>query len=204
MSEVCVFPLTNSITLKKISIPYHIFEHRYRVMVNDAIEKGLDIAVLSPASDGNYQDRICIAGFPTILNVHDDGRMDIVITGKFKCRLKKCKQAGPYLLYNYDKLQDDAQLDSNEIEDLELLRELVWSYVCQQHFLQSQKDLIKKVLDDPETVVSYTNLLLIKDSFSKQKIMELPSLSDQVTELLSLLSPDSIYLGKYMEPIKLK
>ena len=173
-------------------------------MINDAVEKGMDIAVLAPANDGNYHDRICIAGFPTILNVHDDGRMDIVITGKFKCRLNKCKQSGPYLIYTYDKVEEALELDSNQLQDIELLRELVWSFICQQQFLNSQKELIKKMLDGPETVISYANMLLIKDFVTKQKIMELNSMAQQVHELLSVLSPDRIYLGKYLAPIKLK
>lgn len=204
MSEICIFPLSNSITLKKISVPYHIFEHRYRVMINDAVEKGLDIAVLIPSDDGNYQGRVCIAGFPTILNVHEDGRMDIVITGRFKCILKKCKQTGPYITYTYEQIHENTELTAGAREDLELIRELVWSYVNNQQFLAPQKELIRKVLSDPETVINYGNLLLIKEPTLKQKIMEFNHLEEQVSELLKILSPESIYLGKYMDPIKLK
>lgn len=204
MNNVCLFPLPNSVTLKNISIPYHIFEHRYKTMVNDAIEHGLDIAVLLQSADGDYKDRICIAGFPTILNLYDNGRMDVVITGRVKCRLKKCKQPGPYMIYSSEVIEEDSFLTSEQVDDLELVRELVWDYINTQQVLRNQKDNIERILEDPETVLSYANLLLINDKNDKERLMELNSLSEKISEVISILSPESIELGSFIDPLKIK
>lgn len=204
MNNVCVFPLPNSVTLKNISIPYHVFEHRYKTMVNDAIENGLDIAVLIQSNSGNYEDRICIAGFPTILNLYENGRMDIVITGRIKCRLKKCKKSGPYLIYSSEEIVEDLYLSREQKDDLELIRELVWDYINSQQVLRNQKENIEKILEDPETVLSYANLLLVHDKDDKQRLMEINKLSDKISELISIISPTSIELGPFIDPIKIK
>jgi Lon protease-like protein len=204
MKEVCLFPLPNSLTLKNISIPYHIFEHRYKTMINDAVEKGLDIAVLLIDNSENYQDRVCVAGFPTILNVYDNGRMDIVITGKIKCKLKKCKQTEPYLIYTYEELQEDTQLDDDQKEDLSLIKDLVLGYVKSQEVLKNQLKVIESLLNDPTTIISYANLLLVQQPAQKEKIMQLDSLKSQVELLLEVLSPDKIDMGKFITPIKIK
>ncbi len=77
---VSVFPLYNSISLKKIPLPYHIFESKYVQMVNDSFLTSQRIAVLPPRGS-DLKNRICVAGVPMLLQKYDDGRMDIVITG---------------------------------------------------------------------------------------------------------------------------
>src|SRR5690554_1490632 len=95
--SVCLFPLPNSVTLNKVSIPYHIFEPRYIKMVQDCFLNDYLIAVLTPQWNGEYEGRICVAGRPTIIQSYDNGELDIVITGVMKCRLEEKIQTHPYL-----------------------------------------------------------------------------------------------------------
>jgi Lon protease-like protein len=191
MDTVYLFPLNQSLTLKKIPLPYHIFEPKYKKMVNDAIAMNKRIVVI-PSLD-NYRNQVCVSGIPVLLQKYDDGRMDIVITGVEKIILKECVKDNPYLEYSYEPVTENCLVTQNE--DYQLIKELLWNKLKKQPQFELQKDQFKKILIDKETVINYANLLLVQDINDKISIMRLISLDEKIKMLIKILSPDKIEIG---------
>lgn len=188
MDSVYLFPLNQSLTLKKIPLPYHIFEPKYKKMINDAINLNKRVVVL-PSLE-NYNNQICVSGIPVVLQKYDDGRMDIVITGVEKVILKDCIKERPYFEYSYEPMSENHLLTLKE--DFHLIKELLWNKLKKQPQFELQKDQFKKILNDNETVINYSTLLLMPDISDKVEIMKLKSIDDKINSIIQKLSPDEI------------
>ena len=154
-NKVFLFPLNNSILFRKVTLPYHIFESRYRRMIKDAIEQQIPVAVVPFNSENDYEGVICVAGIPHVLTTYADGRMDIYITGSVKCKLTEFDQENPYKVYYYKPLNEDLSIEETIEYEIESLRGLLERWAS--HFLQdlSQRQNFSNTLEDPEVLVNY-------------------------------------------------
>lgn len=201
---VSLFPLPNSITLNKVSIPYHIFEPRYIRMVQESFKLDYLIGVLLTKPDGDYTNEICIGGKPSIIRSWENGELDIVITGTDKCRLKRCVQQEPYLIYTAESVLEDLAVVGDLNEDLELFKEYIWHFIDGQPGLKRQARLIENLLVDVDSVINYATLLLIADAKSRSNVMKANTLAEKCRLLKNYLSPSEIDLGPYLSPLELR
>jgi Lon protease-like protein len=201
-NKVFLFPLNNSLLLKKVTLPYHIFESRYRRMIKDAMEYQIPIAVIPYDPSNNYTGQICIAGIPHILTTYNDGRMDIYITGSMKCRLTEFYEENPYKVYYYRPLEENLFVNDGLDMELESLRTMLERWA--QHFLQdeSQRQSFSMTLDDPEVLVNYCTVFLLDDLLMKREVMEAGSLRDKIQIIFKALGPKEISLGPFLQPLR--
>lgn len=89
-----VFPLPSAVLFPSTALPLHIFEPRYRAMVNDAIEgdKVIALADLRPGWEHDYAGRPPLQpiGCAGVLGWHEqlaDGRFEIVLQGVMRFRV---------------------------------------------------------------------------------------------------------------------
>lgn len=202
-SKIFLFPLNNSLLLRKVTLPYHIFEPRYRQMVHDAIKTQTPVGVVPVDVNNNYQGEVCVAGVPQVLNTYPDGRMDIYITGSVKCRLTSFDQENPYKVYYYRPLLEVSDLGDRWIMELESLKQFLikWS----TKFLPDplQQETFAKALQDNETLISYSVLFLIEDLSLKKKVVEASEMSRKVELLMKALGPKEISLGPFLPKLVL-
>ncbi len=201
-NRVFLFPINNSVLFKKVTLPYHIFEPRYKRMVNDSIRLQVPIAVIPYDPSNVYRNEICVAGMPHILATYPDGRLDIYITGTVKCRLTDFISEDPYNVYHYRPMQEDTLIDETyqlEIESLKTLLER-WSL----HFLPdpTQRENFSNTLEDPELLVNYCTVFLVDDAEVKKEVMEASSLKEKIRIILQMIGPKEISLGPFMPTLK--
>ena len=201
-NKVFLFPLANSILFKKVTLPYHIFESRYREMVKDAVSMQMPIGIIAYDPTEDYQGQICVAGLPHILSTYPDGRLDIYITGTMKCRLTEIDTDDPYKIYYYRQLSEDMHLDDSvemEVEDLRILLER-WAI----HFLPDpvQRESFSHTLNDVELLVNYCAVFLVDDLETKKAVMEASTLAQKVRLLLHVIGPREIDLGPFMPTLR--
>lgn len=201
-NTVFLFPLKNSVLFKKVTLPYHIFEPRYRKMVKDAIDRQVPIAIVTFQSSDKYRGEVCVAGIPHILASYPDGRMDIYITGSVKCRLTDCEEDGMYKVYHYKPLDEDNDIDDSFDLELESLKTLLENWAI--HFLPepTQRDTFANTLDDPELLVNYCTVFLVDDFNAKRMVMEADSLRDKIKVLLQVIGPKEISLGPFLPTLR--
>lgn len=201
-NKVFLFPLTNSVLFKKVTLPYHIFEPRYRQMIRDALAMQIPIAIVPYHPSNLYRGEICIAGLPHILSTYPDGRMDIYITGTIKCRLTDFESEDPYKVYYYKEMEEELSIDDSYIIELESFKTLLERWAL--HFLPDpvQRETFSSTLDDPELLINYCSVFLVDDFNTKKEVMEAESLREKIRILMHVIGPKEISLGPFMPTLK--
>lgn len=199
---VFLFPLNNSLLFKKVGLPYHIFEARYRRMIKDAVENQLPIAVVPINANNAYENTICVAGIPHIMTAYPDGRMDIYIKGTIKCRLTHFIEENPYKVYSFAPLEENLNVDETLEMELESLRSYLERWAT--HFLpdQEQRMNFSSTLDDPETLVNYCAVFLVEDQDLKKEVMKAESMRNKIQILLKAVGPKEVSLGPFMPTLR--
>jgi uncharacterized protein len=91
---VPIFPLPNVVLFPNVFLPLHIFETRYREMLEDALkgDRIIGMVLLRPGWEGNYEGRppvypIGCAGVISHAERLPDGRFNIVLRGMEKFQI---------------------------------------------------------------------------------------------------------------------
>lgn len=197
-----LFPLTQTVLFKKVTLPFHIFEPRYIDMIHDSLEREIPIAVVCYHPSDSYRGEICVAGMPHILSTYPDGRLDIYITGEVKCRLTELVSHLPYKTYEYREIPEDVMWgDSIEIE-VDSLRIMLERWANQYLPEEVQREAFSNTLEDPEVLVNYCALFLIDDWTIKQEVMKASTLEEKVRRVLQAVGPREISLGPFMPTLR--
>ncbi|HEY6147287.1 MAG TPA: LON peptidase substrate-binding domain-containing protein, partial [Thermoanaerobaculia bacterium] len=97
-----LFPLPSVVLLPETLLPLHVFEPRYRAMVEDALasDRTIGLAMLKEGrtSDEGGSPIHAVGGAGEILDSEklDDGRYNILLQGKFRYRVVAESPAGSY------------------------------------------------------------------------------------------------------------
>ena len=111
--RVPLFPLGGAILFPRSHLPLHIFEERYRAMVEDALAGPGRIAMIQPADENDPPSLYPVGCVGELVGVEelDDGRFNIMLLGSRRFRLLAEADGGtPYR-------QADVELDIGD--DLE-------------------------------------------------------------------------------------
>jgi Lon protease-like protein len=117
-----LFPLPDTVLFPGMPLPLHIFEHRYRKMVEDAlaIHGSIGISLLKPGWEEDYEGRppIYPIGCSGSIAQHErleDGRYNIVLRARSRFRVVEEHGGEPYRLATVETLSDppgdEAALD---------------------------------------------------------------------------------------------
>jgi Lon protease-like protein len=111
-----------------VFLPLHIFEPRYRQMVEDALQgdRIIGMALLRPGYEATYEGRPAIydvgcAGVITHSHPFPDGRYDIVLRGIEKIRITSEDQSRPYRIGHVDSISETIPAD--EVQPLRQQRQ---------------------------------------------------------------------------------
>jgi uncharacterized protein len=129
-SVIPIFPLEEAMLFPNASRPLHIFEPRYRAMINDALkgDRIIGMVALRPGYEANYEGRPAIyavgcAGVISEVEELPDGRFNIVLRGFVKFRINSEDDSRPYRLARVAAMPeslDDKEKDALHKERLRL------------------------------------------------------------------------------------
>jgi Lon protease-like protein len=117
LTRVPLFPLSGAILFPRSHLPLHIFEERYRAMVQDAMAGPGRIAMIQPVDDEDEPALYQVGCVGELVGVEelDDGRLNIMLLGSQRFRLIAEADGGtPYR-------QADIDLDAFDDGDPEPL-----------------------------------------------------------------------------------
>ncbi len=117
LTRVPLFPLTGAILFPRSHLPLHIFEERYRAMVQDAMAGPGRIAMIQPTEETTMPTLYKVGCVGELVGVEelDDGRFNIMLLGSQRFRLIGEAEGGtPYR-------QADIDLEAFDDDDPEPL-----------------------------------------------------------------------------------
>ena len=189
--EIPLFPLPNLVLFPHIVVPLHIFEERYKSMINACIESGevFGLVLLRTGADEESEETIHRVGVTArIVEVErlDEGRMNILCEGEQRFRIYRFTQQTPFWKGAVDFIEDDER---NATEALyEQVAELYRSVVDVSAKLSGSQEA-ELVLPDSSTDLSYmVSYVLDIEPEDKQKLLEMDSTAERLRMLLAHLT----------------
>lgn len=111
-----IFPL-GVVLLPKMTMPLHIFEERYKNMVNECMERNEPFGLVY--FDGKQIHKVgCTAQIIEVLKHYEDGRMDIVVQGEQRFYMDQIDDSRAYLVSGIFYIDDMEESVSDEDEAL--------------------------------------------------------------------------------------
>src|SRR5262245_29780953 len=108
-----IFPLPSVVLFPSVFLPLHVFEPRYRQMVDEALkgDRIVGMVLLRPGWQGDYEGRPAVysvgcAGVITHAERLADGRFNIVLRGMEKFRIHGEDTSRPYRLAHVESLPE--------------------------------------------------------------------------------------------------
>src|SRR5205814_4924721 len=115
MTEIGLFPLA-LVLLPTERVPLHIFEPRYKELIGECLTEGREFGLVLEDDQGRREIGTR-AGVIEVLQVFDDGRMNVVVEGRERFRLLELTGGRAFLTGDVEPLDDDV--DPPEEEDVE-------------------------------------------------------------------------------------
>jgi Lon protease-like protein len=108
-----LFPL-GLVVLPGEAVPLHIFEERYKTMIEDCRERDSEFGVVWLADDGLH-DVGCACRIDEVLEVLDDGRMNLLTRGTRPLRVVERQSHLPYPAGVVEFLSDSPEQVDSEL-----------------------------------------------------------------------------------------
>jgi ATP-dependent Lon protease len=116
--EIPLFPLPDLVLFPQVAVPLHIFEERYKLMINRCIDQeavfGL-VLLQRDAEDAPQQEsestihRVGVTARVVQVERIEDGRMNILCTGESRFRIEEFTASTPYWTGIVEFFEDDPE-----------------------------------------------------------------------------------------------
>jgi Lon protease-like protein len=116
MPELGLFPLP-IVLVPTERIPLHIFEPRYRELIEECVENDTDFGLVLATGDGAVHEIGTRAAVLEVIEVLDDGRMNVVVEGRDRFRLLELTSGRAFTTGLVEPVVDDD--DQPTTEDVE-------------------------------------------------------------------------------------
>jgi ATP-dependent Lon protease len=108
MPELGLFPLP-IVLLPTERIPLHIFEPRYRELIEECIETGTDFGLILTDGEGAVHEIGTRASVAQVLERLDDGRLNIVVEGGDRFRLLELTSGRSFTTGIVEEVEDEDE-----------------------------------------------------------------------------------------------
>ena len=214
MVDVALFPIPNAVNFPGVPCPLHVFEPRYRQMVQHCIDNNMLMGVCHTekllhantrersvrealnSNQSTYKPRgIFSAGHVSLLEKLQDGRMLIQVDTSVRLRLVEELQTLPFSIWSCEELPDEpvdaeaqALLAQTQAKILQRLLKIVHDNQQARQMLESEHWQAMPALDFSFAIAG----ILGMEPETSQALLEMTSPQqrmDTVLELLNGLGP---------------
>lgn len=125
--EIPIFPLPSTVQFPGTVLPLHVFEPRYRALVEDTLARDgrIAIALLKPGFEAEYYQNpavypVACAGRVVAHEKLPDGRYHILVEGLRRIRLLREIKQEPYRLFHAQILLDQVRSPQSPLLEVEV------------------------------------------------------------------------------------
>ncbi len=193
-----LFPLPNVVLFPGVYLPLHIFEPRYRAMVEDTLEgdRLIGMVLLRPGFEEDYEGRppVFDVGCAGVITHHErlpDGRFNIVLQGTERFRIEAEDHSRPYRVATAERLPDAATTSAIELRSLRQRVEAMLTRVTDRHRGEITVPPSMGDVDLIHALAQYLDLAPLE----KQALLELNGAVRRASALADLLEMHSLTSG---------
>ena len=190
MSEtkrLSIFPLAGALLFPGMHLPLHIFEERYRALINDAMARDRQIGMVQPKEAGNYPALFDIGCLGKIIDIEalDDGRFNVVLEGLARFRIIEEIDASTAFRQVRAEIEEDLEIDEVLASAERAALEIESRRFAELQGYQVDWDSIGR-LDDMAFVNGIAQIAPF-DAASKQALLEVDGLANRAELIIQLL-----------------
>ena len=205
MMDLPLFPL-NTVLFPGMPLNLHIFEERYKAMINECIEKRQPFGVVlinnnQPDTARRVKTSLigCTAQISQVQPLRE-GRMNISAIGRERFRVTQFKYDRPYLYADVDLYPLLANINSQTVNNMHKLKSKIQTYL---KILEKAGQLnfnLAMLPNDPTTLAYFASVLLQIEPVQKQPLLEMEDLSTMVDSLLTHYRREVALLNVMLNP----
>ena len=189
--EIPLFPLPNLVLFPHIVVPLHIFEERYKMLINGCIDNSelFGLVLLRKGADEESEQTIHRVGVTArIVEVErlDEGRINILCEGESRFRIHRLTQQTPFWKGAVEPFDDKEHHSTESL--YEQVAELYRSVVNLTASLSGSQDAEVELPESPTDLSYMVSYVLDIDSEDKQKLLEMDSTSERLRMLVAHLT----------------
>jgi Lon protease-like protein len=186
--EIPLFPLPSLVLFPNIAVPLHIFEDRYKLMINGCLDQAEPFGLVLLRREATEETeetihRVGITARITDVERLEDGRMNIMCEGETRFRVSRFTQQTPFWKGNVQFFEEDPARESFEV-----LYEKVAGLYRQVAVLSSEftgSPQSELILPESPTDLSFMLAYVLDiDSEEKQKMLEMRSTAERLQTLV--------------------
>jgi ATP-dependent Lon protease len=187
LCELPLFPLPDVVLFPGRPLPLHIFEDRYRLMINTVLESDRKFGVLlwNPAISKSVNVG-CVTEISDVVKL-DDGRMNIMTQGLQRFRVVEIVRQMPYLVGKVEWFEDSAP-DAEALAVGNQVNKSLREVVGLANKLTHKDNIVPEDLPtDPIYLSFWVASLFFNSSDDRQELLELCETGTRLRKELSLL-----------------
>ncbi len=190
MSEtkrLSIFPLAGALLFPGMHLPLHIFEERYRALINDAMARDRQIGMVQPKEAGNHPALFDVGCLGKIIDIEalDDGRFNVVLEGVARFRITEEIDASTAFRQVRAEIEEDLERGEVLASAERAALELESRQFAELQGYQVDWDSIGR-LDDMAFVNGIAQIAPF-DAASKQALLEVDGLANRAELIIQLL-----------------
>jgi Lon protease-like protein len=201
--DLPLFPL-NTVLFPGMLLPLHIFEERYKLMINRCIEEEQPFGVVLLREGKEVGDLAVTYEVGTTAVIQgvsrlDDGRMNIVTVGKDRFRLRSVHRDLPYLAGEAEPWPLRDAVSEEAWQEAEPMRADLRRYLRLLSQAQGHKIEIEEIPDDPSTLALLVAVVLQVPIPQKQWLLGQPTVPHIFAAERALLQREELILDYIIE-----
>lgn len=184
--RMSIFPLPGAILFPGMQLPLHIFEPRYRAMVQDTLARDRRIGMIQPqrAEEGAPLFQIGCLGKIVEVEALDDGRFNLVLEGEARFRvLRELDAITPFRQVEAELLAEEAHPALAPVERASFERE-ARRFADMQGYVVDWDAVTR--LDDVSLIDGVSQIAPF-DLAAKQALLEADTLAQRCELLVQLM-----------------
>ena len=194
-----LFPL-NTVLFPGMVLPLHVFEDRYRVMINRCVEEEHPFGVLL-IREGKEVGGVAIpydvgtTAIVAAVNKLSDGRMSIIAIGGERFRLRELHQGLPYLSGNAEPWPLTGEATAQARELVGPVRALFRQYLSLLAQAEGHKIEIEEIPDEPRMLALVIGIALQLPMPQKQRLLDRPTVAHMLWAERAILRREQLLLS---------
>jgi Lon protease-like protein len=187
--EIPLFPLPNLVLFPQVAVPLHIFEERYKLMINRCIDKEEVFGLVLLRADAEEErestiHRIGVTSRVMEVDRLQDGRMNILCAGESRFRIVRFTGKSPYwtaAVELFDDEEEPSELLQPSYEEVARLYKQTMDLTAQ---LRSSESTELTLPESPVALSYVVSYVLDVEPEKKQLLLETTSTLDRLQSLI--------------------